>query len=81
MSFKSTRIYLSCKSETLLLKRKVGPEEFRKARFNFCLNIEETDTFTSTSTAESFKINHRLNCDDNCLIYHHTCISVVVSNM
>ena len=33
------------------------------------LNIQETDTFTSTATGESFKINHKLNCDDNCLIH------------
>ena len=38
-----------------------------------CLNIQETDTFTSTTTGESFKINHKLNCDNNCLIYLLTC--------
>ena len=38
-----------------------------------CLNIQGTDTFTSTITGESFKINHKFNCDDNCLIHLLTC--------
>ena len=36
-------------------------------------SIQETDTFTSTTKSESFKINHKLNFDDNCLIYLLTC--------
>ena len=36
-------------------------------------NIEETDTFASTVTGESFKINHHLCCNDKCLIYLLTC--------
>ena len=30
-------------------------------------------TFPSTVTGERFKINHKLNCDDKCLIYLFTC--------
>ena len=48
-------------------------EKCGKSRCEVCLNIKETDTFTSTTTRESFKKNHRLNCDDNCLIYFLTC--------
>ena len=55
------------------LKRKVGSEKCGKSRCEVCVNIQETDTFTSTTTGESFKINHKLNCDDNCLIYLLTC--------
>ena len=51
------------------LERKVGSEKCGKSRCEVCLNIQETDTFTSTTTGKSFKINHKLNCDDNCLIY------------
>ena len=54
--------------ETLPL-RKVGSEKCGKSRCEACLNIQETDTFTSTTTGKIFKINHKLNCDDNCLIY------------
>ena len=38
-----------------------------------CNNIEETDTFTSTVTGVSFKINHHLCYNDKCLIYLWTC--------
>ena len=37
------------------------------------LNIEETDTFTSTTTGKSFTTYHKLNYGDNCLIYLLTC--------
>ena len=39
------------------LERKVGYEKRTKSRCQVCLNIHETDTFTSTTTGESFKIN------------------------
>ena len=55
------------------LERKVGSEKSGKSRCDVCLSIEETDTFTSTTTGEIFKINHKLNCYDNCLIYLLTC--------
>ena len=55
------------------LESKVGSEKCGKSRCEVCLNIQETDTFTRTTTGESFKINHKLNCDDNCLIYLLTC--------
>ena len=38
-------------------ERKVGYEKCSKSRCQVCLNIHETDTFTSTTTGESFKIN------------------------
>ena len=55
------------------IERKVGSEKCGKSRCEVCLNIHETDTFTSTATVESFNINHKLNCNDNCLIYLLTC--------
>ena len=55
------------------LGRKVGSEKCGKSRCEVCFNIQETDTFTSTTTGVSFKINHKLYCDDNCLIYLPTC--------
>ena len=38
-----------------------------------CNNIGETETFSSTVTGETYKINHHLCCDDKCLIYLLTC--------
>ena len=55
------------------LGRKVGFEKCGKSRCEVCLNIQGTDMFTSTTTSKSFKINHKFNCDDNCLIYLLTC--------
>ena len=51
------------------LECKVGFEKCGNSRCEICLNIQETGIFTSTTTGESSKINHKLNCDNNCLIY------------
>ena len=61
------------RAELYPLERKVGSEKCGKSRCEICLYIQETDTFKSTTAGESFKINHQLNCDDNCLIYLLTC--------
>ena len=55
------------------LEGKVGSEKCGKSKCQVCLNTQETNTFTSTTTSEGFKITHKLNCDDNCLIYLLTC--------
>ena len=34
-----------------------------------CHNVKETETFTSATTDNTFKINHKLNCHDKCLVY------------
>ena len=51
----------------------MGSFKCNKPRCEVCINVIETDTFTSTATGESFKISHKLNCDDKCLIYLLTC--------
>ena len=75
MSYRSARKISSYLVSDKLypLQRKVGSEKWGKSRCEVCLNIQETDTVTSTSTGKSFKINHKLNCDDNCLTYLLTC--------
>ena len=55
------------------LESKVDSEKCGKSRCEVCLNTQETDTFTSTTTDESFKKNHKFNCDYNCQIYLLTC--------
>ena len=64
--FRSTK-----KTSTYLIRMKLQPLEkafvfkkYGKSRNEGCLIIEETDTFTSTATGESFKINHMLDCYD-----------------
>ena len=55
------------------LERKRGSCKCGNLRCLVSNNIEETDTFTSTVTGESFKINLHLYCNDKCLIYLLTC--------
>ena len=38
-----------------------------------CLNVSETDVFELFQTKEQYKINHKLNCNDKCLIYLLSC--------
>ena len=51
------------------LQGPVGSFKCNKSRCQVCMNVNETETFTSTATGESFKINHKFNCDDKGLIY------------
>ena len=54
------------------IDRIVGSKDYGKKRCEVCANVYQTDTFSSTVTGETFKINHKLNCDDKCLIYLFT---------
>ena len=54
------------------LERKRGSYKCGNLRCLVCNNIAETDTFTSTVTRESIKINHVCS-NDKCLIYILTC--------
>ena len=38
-----------------------------------CLIVNETSTFTSSVTHETYKINHKFDCNSKCLIYLLTC--------
>ena len=38
-----------------------------------CENAQNSDTFRSSVTSKTFKINHQLTCDDKCLVYLFTC--------
>ena len=63
------------RAKLYLLERRVGSEKCGKSRFEVCLDIEKTNTFMRTTPEESFKINQKLSCDFNCLIYVVTCKS------
>ena len=43
--------------------RVVGYKGFSKKRCEACVNVCETDSFCSTVTGETFRINHKPNCD------------------
>ena len=56
------------------------PEERTKGSFKcgskrceVCLNVNETSTFASTVTGETYINNHKFNCNGKCLVYLLTC--------
>ena len=51
----------------------VGSTKYVKKRCDVRVNVSETNTFTSNDTGQTNKINDRLNCDNNCLIYLLSC--------
>ena len=55
--------------------RKLAVVSFKcnKPRCLVCVNVTETNTFTSTVTGKTDKINHKFVCDENCLVYLITC--------
>ena len=75
VSFRGARKLSSYLVRTKLypLHRKVGSKKCAENRCEVCDYVTDTDTFTSTVTRESFKINHQLNGDDRCVIYLLTC--------
>ena len=54
-------------------ERRVGSFKCGGKRCQLCLNVTETETFTSTSTNQTYKINHQFNCSESSLIYLLTC--------
>ena len=75
VSFRSPRKISSYLVRTKLysLDRVVGSSKCGKKRCEVCINVSETNTFTSNVTGETCKINHTLTCDDNCLTYLLSC--------
>ena len=55
------------------LERSVGSFKCGKRRCQVCENVCETDTFKSSVTNKEYKINHKFNCNEKCLIYMLTC--------
>ena len=64
---------LLSKARLYPIDRIVGSKGCGKKRCEVCVNVCETDTFSTTVTGETFKINHKLNYADKCLIYLFTC--------
>ena len=61
------------RGEVYPLERKVGSCGYGKKRCQVCINITETDSFTSASTSKTHTINHLFNCREKCLVYLLTC--------
>ena len=54
-------------------KRTEGSCRCGRKRCEVCINVNETSTFTSTVTGETYIINHSFDCHERCLLYLLTC--------
>ena len=55
------------------LERRVDSFKCGGRRCQACLNVTETETFTNTSTNQTYKIKHEFHCYESSLIYMLTC--------
>ena len=51
----------------------VGSFKCKKPPCLVCVNVTEAQTFTSTVTGKTYKINQKFDCDKNCLVFFLTC--------
>ena len=51
----------------------MGSFRYGSKRCEVCKYITETNAFTSSVTGQTYKINHRLDCNHKCLVYLLTC--------
>ena len=61
------------KSKIYPPERKVGSKKCKSKRCLVCLNVFEMDVFQSFQTNGHYKINHKLICNDKCVIYLLSC--------
>ena len=52
---------------------KVGSCKYNGNRCHVCRSISEADTFTCSNDGITYKINHKFDCNEKCLIYLITC--------
>ena len=73
VSFQSARKVSSClvRAKVYPLERTVGSFKCKKSTCQVCLNVNET--VTNTVTKKTFKINHKFDYSDKCLIYLLIC--------
>ena len=75
ISYRSSCKLSSClvRTESYPINRTVGCYKCGSKQCEECKHITETENFTSIVTGETFKINHRFDCNDKCLVYLMTC--------
>ena len=59
------------------IERKVGSYKCKGKRCEVCKNVLETDTFTCSNDQTTYKINHKFDCNEKCLVYLITCNKAV----
>ena len=55
------------------LGRSVGSFKCNGKRCQVCINVTESNTFSSSVDKKEYVINHSFNCNDKCIIYLLTC--------
>ena len=55
------------------VERSVGSFNCKRPHCQICAYVNETDSFTSTVIGETYKIKHKFDCMEKCLIYLLTC--------
>ena len=55
------------------MERKVGSCKYNCNQCQVCQSISETDTFTFSNDGNTYKINHKFDCNEKCLIYLTAC--------
>ena len=75
ISFRSARKLSSylVRAKLYPIERTLGSFKCNGKRCQTCLNLNETDTFISTTTGKAYKINHQFICNSKCLVYLLTC--------
>ena len=75
VSFRSSRKVSSylVRAKLYSLEGTVGFFRCECKHSEVCKYITNTDIFTSSITGETYKINHRLECNDKCFLYLLTC--------
>ena len=49
-------------------ERLVASFKYNKPRYLVCINVTETKTFASAVSGKTYKINHKFDCEENCLV-------------
>ena len=75
VSFRSSRKISSylVRAKLYPVEKSIGCFNCKRSRCQICTYVTETDSFTSTVTRETCKINHKFDCREKCLIYLLTC--------
>ena len=55
------------------LEKQVGTFKCNGKRCQVCINVTESNTFSSSVDKKEYVINHSFNCNDKCIIYLLTC--------
>ena len=51
------------------IERKAGSYKCQGKRCEVCKNVLETDTLTCSNAQTTYKVNHKFDCNEECLVY------------